>query len=361
MELEISNLRAQLSTADTSSSSHREQVVALEEKVKRAESAAGSAQRELIDARKNLDRASEKAVREGSETMSARARIAELERESTTTTKSAEEVSKRAENLDKKLAALTTLHKDADARRREGEREVGEMRKRLVKLENENGRVKSELEKVRKRTAGHADGGGKEGELEELEDEERNRLESRVRELEGELFEAKRGIWRDKRREIQGDMEGVEDGEEGKVGSPGGGFDEVDLSGDGLASGRRQSLRGGPNVRGTRPPGGGFANVLQSGLNAFAGVGGGSGSSAAGGGAYAPANAGPRGSLDLLDDDDAEFDESAFRAAQEEEARKRVERVKSIKRGLKDWEGYRLDIVDLRMGGGGGVGEIFDI
>ena len=68
--------------------------------------------------------------------------------------------------------------------------------------------------------------------------------------------------------------------------------------------------------------------------------------------------------LELLEDDvdfaDGGFDEAAFRAAQEEEAAKRLERVREVKRGLKEWEGYRLDIVELRQGGGG-LGDIFDI
>ena len=85
-----------------------------------------------------------------------------------------------------------------------------------------------------------------------------------------------------------------------------------------------------------------FSNVLTSGLNAFTG--------------------GHRGSDEPLDDfDDAGFDEDAFRVAQEEEAKKRVERINDIKRSLKDWEGYRIDIVDLRSAAGGGIGEIFDV
>jgi hypothetical protein len=52
-------------------------------------------------------------------------------------------------------------------------------------------------------------------------------------------------------------------------------------------------------------------------------------------------------------DDDFEFDEDAFRAAQEEEQRKRIERVREVKRGLKNWEGWRADLVDVRAGYGG--------
>jgi len=56
-----------------------------------------------------------------------------------------------------------------------------------------------------------------------------------------------------------------------------------------------------------------------------------------------------------------DFDEDAFRKAQEEDARKRIERIKEVKRALKNWEGWRLDLVESRRGGGEGVGEIFEI
>ncbi|KAL9591779.1 MAG: hypothetical protein Q9179_007378, partial [Wetmoreana sp. 5 TL-2023] len=61
MELEISSLRAQLQKHTSLSSSHTEQVTALETKLDRAERAAGAAQRELLDTKKSLERASEKA------------------------------------------------------------------------------------------------------------------------------------------------------------------------------------------------------------------------------------------------------------------------------------------------------------
>jgi hypothetical protein len=56
----------------------------------------------------------------------------------------------------------------------------------------------------------------------------------------------------------------------------------------------------------------------------------------------------------LLDEDeDFAFDEDAFRKAQEDEAMSRLERVKEVKRGLKNWAGWRVDIADLRTGMGG--------
>ena len=328
MEMEISNLNAQLAKTNTSSTSHSEQVAALEEKIERAERAAGSAQRELLDVRKNLDRLSEKAVKEGSERTSAETKIRTLSREAESEAKRAEEAVKRVDVLEQKLAALTTLHKESDARRRDGERERDrwekertEMMKRLVGFENENSRMREERERIRKREAG---GGENEG-LDELEDEERKKLEARVRELEGELFDVRKGAWKERKREL----DGLQEGDSGD--SPGGGFDEVDLTG-GFGGLRRQSMKGGRA--------GGFTNVLTSGFNAITG-------------------GAERESMDLVDDEEG-FDEDAFRMAHEEEARKRVEKVKEVKRGLNDWKGFRLDLVELRMGGGG-AGEIFNI
>ena len=330
MEMEISNLRAQLNKSSSSSITHSEQVSALEDKLERAERAAGAAQRELTDAKKSLERASEKAVKEGSERTSAETKIRSLVREAEEAKKSAEESMKRVDTLEKKLAALTTLHKDADARRQAGERErerlekeAGDTRRRLAGLENENLRLREERERARKREASGVDDEG----MDELEDEERQRLETKIRGLEGEVYELRRGVWREKRREF-----GIGETEDGMT-SPGSKFDEIDLSG-GSPGYRRESLASGG--RGTS-----LSNVLSSGFNAFAG-------------------AGVGGAKDELFDADDDFDEDAFRSAQEEEARKRVEKVKEIKRALKDWEGWRMDIVDVRVGGGR-AGDIFDI
>lgn len=327
MELEISNLRSQLDKSASSTNTHSEQVSALEEKLERAERAAGAAQRELSDVKKSLERASEKAVKEGSERTSNETKIRSLAREAEESKKNAEESMQRIDTLERKLAALTNLHKDSDGRRQAGERErerlekeTSEMRRRLAGLENENLRLREERERTRKREASGADDDG----LDELEDEERRRLESKVRSLESEVYELRRGVWREKRREL-----GTGDGDDGPA-SPGSRFDDVDLGG--TPSYRRQSM--------AAPKGPSFQNVLSSGFSALTG-------------------GGARDSLETFEGDDA-FDEDAFRLAQEEEARKRVERVREVKRGLKEWEGWRMDIVDVRAGGGG-AGEIFDI
>ncbi|KAF6232761.1 hypothetical protein HO173_008975 [Letharia columbiana] len=328
MEMEISNLRSQLDKSASSTNTHSEQVLALEEKLERAERAAGAAQRELSDVKKSLERASEKAVKEGGERTSNETKIRSLGREAEESKRNAEESLQRVDTLEKKLAALTNLHKDSDGRRQAGERErerlekeASEMRRRLAGLENENLRLREERERARKREASGADDEG----VDELEDEERRRLEGKVRSLEGEVYDLRRGVWREKRREL-----GSVDGDDGPA-SPGSRFDDVDLSG-GTPSYRRQSTAG--------PRGSSFQTVLSSGFSALTG-------------------GAARDSLETFEDED-EFDEDAFRLAQEEEARKRVERVREVKRGLKDWEGWRMDIVDVRAGGGG-AGDIFDI
>ena len=344
MELEISNLRAQLASEVSTSSSHSSQISALEEKLSRSETAFQKSSAELQDARKALGRASEKAVKEGVDKTSTDTRVRHLERDLNASTAGLTEAQKKAENLEKKLEALSKLHKESETRHQNkltalerGEREAGVLRAKLASMENENLRLREERDRRKKRETA---GGGAEEALDELEDEERPRLERRVRELEGEVFDLRRGVWKQRRRTMEPSEEGL--GSEEYHDTDGGGdFDEVDLSGGStLSPGRRSNQKHSS-----------FSTVLSSGLAAFT--------------ATAPAR---QGSLDeLLEDDDmdAGFDEGAFRQAQhEEEARKMVEHVREVKRKLKDWAGWRLDLVDSRMGASGagvGMGEIFEV
>lgn len=321
MELELSRLRAQAARQANSDGTDKEQITALEEKLARAEQASSKANRELADLKRNLERTTEKAVREGSSRTSAETRVKTLEQENATLSESLAELQKKHEALEKKVTALGTLHKENDSRsqalRREketAEKEVADLKSKMEKLEAENTRL-------RKKDA--AEGGGDDDGVDELEDEERQRLEKKVRDLEAEVYDLRRGIWHQRRR----DMEGGPD-----EASPGG-FTNVDLSGP-LSPTSASRAKGG------------FGEFLASGLNALTGTG-------------TPGEKDDDGFLD--DDDDMDFDEDAFRRAQEEDAKKRLERIKEIKRGLKNWEGWRLDLVDTRRGGGYGVGEVFDI
>lgn len=323
METEISKLRAQVERQATGSSAEKEQIAALEDKVRRAESAAGQAQRELQDAKANLERTAEKAIREGSERTSAETKIKTLEQKVAELEKSKAEDEQKTEGLEKKIATLTTLHKEQDSRAQTLKQEkdvvgkdVTELRAKVIILESENAKLKTGRKSV--------DGGGglDDDGMDELENEERERLQKKIRNLEQELHDLRSGAWIQRRREMEGSGEG---------------FQEIDLSGD-TPKPQTQHQHPPPKKNST---GGGFGDFFSNGLNALAG--------------------GDDDDDDFLEDDDDEFDEDAFRKAQQEEQMRHVERVKELKRGLKHWEGWRLDLVDLRRGGGEGVGDIFDV
>lgn len=132
---------------------------------------------------------------------------------------------------------------------------------------------------------------------------------------------------------------------------PSSGFDDVDLSSaTSLSRGPSQSHR----AAGHHGGGSSFQDVINSGISAFTGSAPRRSSSHT-----ARAGGAPRKqSVGLLSDDgddDFAFDEDAFRLAQEEEARNRIERVKEVKRGLENFRGWRVDIVDMRAGMGGVV------
>lgn len=332
MEIEISNLRARLD-ASTSTSPEKEQITALEEKLLRSEKAAQKAERELGDLKKNLERTTEKAVKEGSERISAETKLRSLTTEVEAARSNSEELQKKVDALEKKVAALGTLHKEHDARSQASkrahekvEKEASDLRVKLGTIENENLRLKEERERSKKRDAQGVDDEG----VDELENEERQRLEAKVRELESENHDLRSGAWRERRKEL-----GFED--DSGLASPGARFTDIDLHGSSPT--RRRSIA--PN----HAAGKGIGDFFTSGFNAITGA-----------TAYNEKD-------ELLEDDDEllDFDEDAFRAAQEEEMKKRIERVKEVKRGLKNWEGWRLDIVENRRGGGEGVGEIFEI
>jgi hypothetical protein len=116
-------------------------------------------------------------------------------------------------------------------------------------------------------------------------------------------------------------------------------FDDVDLSPTGIGNALPSRSQTAQQQQHSS-----IADVISSGISAFT----------------SPSNGTNRArkqSLGLLDEDELDFDEESFRKAQAEEAAARLERVKEIKRGLEKWEGWRVDISDLRAGMGG----VFDV
>lgn len=321
MELEISNLQAQLQRVASGSSVEKEQIAALEEKLSRTEKHLETNGRELNELKKNLDRTSEKAIKEGSSRTSAETKLKALEKEVSDLKKEKDDMNKKVEILEKKITALTTLHKETEVRsqgykkeKETAEKEVKELRSRLATAENDTLKARESLERSKKRTAEGVDDDG----VDELESEARHQLERKIRALEAENFELKRGVWREGRKELDPGL------------SPNHGFTEIDLSAN-SPHGRNRRLS---SNRG----GGGLFGVVNAGLHALG-----------------------LEDEELLEDDEDDFDEEAFRRAQEEEGVRQIERVKEIKRGLGQWKGWRMDLVELRRGGGEGIGEVFEV
>ncbi|KAF3491057.1 M protein repeat protein [Arthroderma uncinatum] len=356
MEMEISNLRAQLNSQSTHSSAHEEQISALEDKLSRSEAALEKSQRELADTKQAVTRAAEKAVKEGVDKTSTETLVKSLERQLKESEEAKFEADKKAELLEKKLQALSNLHKESESRhqvrmkeRDKFEKDVAMLTRKLATTENENLRLKEERDRLRKR---EASGTGADEGLDELEDEERLNLERKVRDLEGEVFDLRRGIWKERKRELSTHNDG--DGAQTDTKSVTSTFDDVDLTG-GAPGGHsytgRRSVTQRPQQHSS------FATVFSSGLAAFTGTHDQDrGYKSFDYGSHADPND------DLLDDD--AFDEDAFaRAQEEEEAKRRVEWAREIKGKLKNWKGWRLDLVECRYGAQGagvGLGEIFE-
>ena len=346
MELEISRLRSELSTRTSSCETHGSQILALQDTLIMTQNRLRNVEGELSDSKKALTRASEKAVKEGVEKTSSDTKMKSLERALAEASATRDEIIKKAENLEKKVETMNKLHREAEGRNAsrlsaaeaQG-REAGILKARLIAAENENLRLREEKERRKRR---EVSGGDDEG-LDELEDEERVGLERRIRELEGEIFDLKRGVWRERRKQMQPDP-GV--GAEGELKEDDAGdFDEVDLSGSGPASR--------PLPPSSQQKHSSFSTVLNSGLAAFR---------------SSPDHTSRPRQDSLLQEfeDDGAFDEEAFAIAQrEEEARKMVEHVREVKRKLRDWEGWRLDLVDAKRSATGmlgtGFGEIFEV
>ncbi|KAB8338944.1 hypothetical protein FH972_021884 [Carpinus fangiana] len=303
LELELSKIKHSLAEAET-------KTIDLEAQLKAARDAERTSNKQAEDLRAQIDEKEPSGpVRENTDAAEARAKDAEarlslLASDADASKKAAADAGARADALEKKLVTLEKIQKSSTSG---------------------TGRAPA-------RKSVDGDGGG----VEELEDEERRQLQSRVRELESEVFELRRSVWRDQRANMQGDMD-----DDGAAARSPGAFSDVDLS---------QGPYGGKSRR--QSSGVGQAFAFQNVINAFTGQPG-----VTPPGQHKRVQSKGEGLLDE-EDDDMEFDEEAFRKAQEEEAKARLERVKEVKRGLSGWKGWKIDLVELR---GGEAAGIFDV
>lgn len=314
-ELEMSNLRNQVNSLTTTLTERETTVKDLEQRATSAEHQAEATKQELDSLKVSMtfgaDETNSSTTESDPEALNKR--IAILESDLRTANTALEAASERASSLEHKIEALTKLHRDASAAVQAKDKELGDVRAELKRRDRPS----------HVRDASDFD----------LQDEETEtgQLQSRIRALEAENFDLKRGVWRDRRAEMQPGMDDA--GHE---------YEDVDLNAPTSASPQfaRQTST--------------FQDVISSGISAFTGK---------ARGVASPDGNRPRNmSMGLLSEDG--FDEEAFRLAQEEDAKRRIERVKEVKRGLDQWKGWKLDLVDVRAGGVGAgreCGPVFEV
>ena len=326
LELEISNLRNQINGMQTTVSERDVLAKELEERAMAAETATDSVKQELDALKVSIAFPSDETQAASEDPEALAKRITVLESDLRTANTNLDAAAKRATSLEQKIEALTKLHRDATSTSQAKDKELNDLRSQLRRRDRP-----SHVRNV--------------SEFELGEDEtETGALQSRIRALEAENFDLKRGVWREKRAELQ---PGIED-----EGGPSPEYEEVDLNGPYTPY----------SARSTAPRHGStFQDVITSGISAFTGR----PREPPRAHAYSPSQArGRKQSLGLLSEDGDEFDPEAFQLAQEEEAKRRVERVKEVKRGLEKWRGWRVDIAEMRqsgIGGGREVGPVFDV
>ncbi|EME48798.1 hypothetical protein DOTSEDRAFT_67746 [Dothistroma septosporum NZE10] len=316
LELDISNLRNQITTLETTVSERDTSLKELGGRIGASDAATEAAKKELDALKVSIAFPSDetKAANEDPEALTKR--ITVLESDLRSANSNLEAAAHRASSLEQKIEALTKLHKDATTASQGRDKELTDLRSQL---------------KRRDRSSHVHD--TSDFELGE-EETEIGALAARIRGLEAENFDLRRGVWRDRRSELQ---LGMDDFSSPK-------YEDVDLNGPySPGDGHRGGV---PRQTST------FQDVITSGISAFTGR-----------AREAMPVRNRAESMGLMSDDDG-FDEEAFRLAQEEEAKRRIERIKEVKRGLDQWNGWRVDIADMRkngLGAGREVGPVIEL
>ncbi|KAI7189296.1 hypothetical protein KC316_g6300 [Hortaea werneckii] len=349
LELELSKLRNQVNGLQTSLSERDASVKDLEGKVQTAETASNAYKQEIEELKTTLAASPPKTEGEegkdkketnsketteddqpSKETLTTRVTLLESDlRTATTNLTTAQD---RAQSLEQKIETLTKLHREATSAQTGKDAELTDLRQQVQQLSHRPGGEERK---------GNAQDKDAAGDFELSEDEtETGILQAKIRALEAENFDLRSGVWREKRAALQPGMN-----DDDNAYHPSSAYEDVDLN-TSPHRGRRESAALHPSAPPARQSSS-FQDVLRSGISAFRG----DENGASGGGGGGPYAHGRQQSLDLLEDDDGDsFDPEAFRRAQEEEGKRRIERVREVKRGLEGWKGWRVDLVGQREG-----------
>ncbi|TKA83324.1 hypothetical protein B0A55_00638 [Friedmanniomyces simplex] len=327
LELELSSIRSQLLGLQTMLSERNTSIQDIEDRSKATEAVAENYRQELEQLKVSMAFPSDETREANDDPEALTKRITVLESDLRTANSTLDAAQQRASSLEQKIEALTKMHRDASHTSTAKDKELSELRNQLKRRDRPSHvRDASEFELGEEETESGA-------------------LQTRIRALEAENFDLRRGVWREKRAELQPGMH--EDGAE---------YEDVDLN---------NNTNGGPNsphARSSVPrQHSNFQDLITSGISAFTGR---------------PREPPPTSSIQqqrqrqqsmslLSDDGDGEFDAEAFRLAQEEEGKRRIERVREVKRGLEGWRGWRVDLVEGRRGldgaGTGVGGDVFEV
>ena len=342
LELELSTLRHTLDTTKQSLSD-------AEARARAAEESSSSAETRLQELKTSLE-AQPDAEKDDEKPEDPSKKIALLTSDLHSAQSAFTQSTTRIAALEARATTLQKLHSDAETQHATQTRsriaelesaraEIATLKKRLSSTTNENARLRSSSTS----SPPQADNDEDDDAVDELEDEARAKLEERVRALEAENFELRRGVWKARRTELQGELSPDHPASPGL-------FDDVDLNTPHPGMSRSLSSQG----QGMGAAFGNFVNAFNKQIGEIAG---GTPSNQQ---RYRAMSGGARASFD-----DEEFDEGAFAAASqaEDETRRaeelaRIERVKEVKRGLVEWKGWRVDLVDLR---GGPMAGVFDV
>ncbi|KAK0941056.1 hypothetical protein LTR29_007332 [Friedmanniomyces endolithicus] len=331
LELELSNIRSQLLGLQGMLSERNTSIQDIEDRSKATEAVAENYRQELEQLKVSMAFPSDETKEANDNPEALTKRITVLESDLRTANSNLDTAQHRASSLEQKIEALTKMHRDATQASSAKDKELTELRHQL--------RRRDKSSHVRDAS---------DFELGEEEEAETGALQTRIRALEAENFDLRRGVWREKRAELQPGMQ--DDGAE---------YEDVDLSNTAGGNGGPYS----PLARGSVPrQHSNFQDLITSGISAFTGRSREVSGSVEQRQQQQQQQRQRQQSMSLLSEgDDGEFDAEAFRVAQEEEGKRRVERVREVKRGLEGWRGWRVDLMEGRRGGAVGAGEVFEV
>ncbi|KHJ32647.1 putative m protein repeat protein [Erysiphe necator] len=196
-----------------------------------------------------------------------------------------------------------------DNQKAEAEKKCHQLCARIVELEAENQNLRQELNRLSSCNDQNMVDKG----LDQISQESSARFLVKIKELEDEISELRRGFHSSPKSILN---------HEDSPGTSSLGVKFIDVDLGAYSSQRRDSSFTGKT---------GLGKLISNSLNAITGT-----------------NNGYNEYRAPDEDELIDFDEDAFRLAKEEESKNRIERIKNIKRNLKEWEGWRLNLVDVR-------------